>query len=443
MADGLPPSAARHEPPATMTKLLVVQTAALGHDFAATHGLDVLAGLPLRTVGSTFPAVTCTASATFRTGLAPMRHGVTANGWLDRSLREPCFWKQPAGLVEGPRIWDGFRARGGTVAVGFVQQSLGERADAIVSPAPIHKHGGGMVMSCSSTPSEFYRTLRAANPAEFRLWQYWGPLASPASSRWIARGFARYLSTPAAADLVWCYLPGLDYDLQRFGPSSREAALAAAALEDDLRLLASAADANGYGLVVFGDYAMEDVTVGPVHPNRALAAAGLLRTREVGGLLYPDLYASDAFAVCDHQIAAVEVFDAARLDEAVEVCRALPGVEQVLVGAERALSGLDHPHAGQMTLIARPGAWFAYPWWMDDRRAPDYARHVDIHNKPGFDPCELFFGWPNPFHSSLDVRRVKGTHGRAGAPCALFSTLTDTDFAALADLSAAVKAALR
>ena len=53
------------------------------------------------------------------------------------------------------------------------------------------------------------------------------------------------------------------------------------------------------------------------------------------------------------------------------------------------------------------------PWWTDPREAPDWATHIDIHNKPGYDPSELFFGGFFPPRTCQDHTRIKGTHGRA------------------------------
>jgi hypothetical protein len=73
-------------------------------------------------------------------------------------------------------------------------------------------------------------------------------------------------------------------------------------------------------------------------------------------------------------------------------------VSQVFCGEERREIGLDHPRAGELVVFSESDAWFAYPYWLDDRAAPDFARTVDIHRKPGYDPCELFFDpllwWP-------------------------------------------------
>ena len=87
--------------------------------------------------------------------------------------------------------------------------------------------------------------------------------------------------------------------------------------------------------------------------------------------------------------------------------------------------------------IASPDAWFTYYYWLDDARAPDFARTVEIHRKPGYDPVELFLdpairmpaltvGWKLArrklgFRTLLDVipldaHLVKGSHGRRPAP---------------------------
>jgi predicted AlkP superfamily pyrophosphatase or phosphodiesterase len=407
-----------------MNKLLVIQTAALGYDFATRHGVRAIGGLDLRPLHPVFPALTCTAQATLRTGEPPAVHGMVANGFFDPVMRKPWFWEQSAALVAGPRIWDAFRSRGGIAALAFFQQSLGERVDQLVSPAPIHTHGGGMIMGCYSQPADFADRLTRAAGRPFRLHQYWGPLASVKSSDWIADAVAGLLAAPDAPDLCFAYLPGLDYDLQRFGPDHPKAAKALAAVRAELERLFAAARANGYDVVAFGDYAITPVTTGAVFPNRALRDAGLFAVRDVRGMAYPDYYQSAAFALVDHQVALVTCFEPSALPRAAETLRALDGVAEVLDRAQQAARGVDHPHAGDLLLVAKPGAWFAYPWWRDAREAPDYASHVDIHNKPGFDPCELFFG-RLPVHVSQDTTKVRGTHGRVGTGCdtALLSTL--------------------
>ena len=116
--------------------------------------------------------------------------------------------------------------------------------------------------------------------------------------------------------------------------------------------------------------------------------------------------------------------------------RELSGVGRVLVGDERQEVGLVHERAGEVVALSERDAWFAYPFWLDDRLAPDYARAVAIHHKPGYDPCELFFDprlrFPKlhagrrllrkklGFRTILDVvpldaRVVRGSHGLPAA----------------------------
>jgi hypothetical protein len=432
-----------------MNKLLVVQVAGFGHGFAARHGAREIAGLPLRPMTPVFPALTCTAQATLRTGLPPAAHGMVANGFFDPLLRRPAFWEQSSALVSGPRVWETFRARGGTVGLTFFQQSLGEDADWLLSPAPIHTHGGGMIPGCYAKPEALYVRLAATVGRPFRLSRYWGPLASVKSSEWIAAAVAAALAEPDAPDLLFTYLPGLDYDLQRFGPDHPKSARALAAVRAELERLFAAARANGYEALAFGDYAITPVTRGPVFPNRALRETGLFATRAVRGMAYPDFHQSAAFALADHQIALVTCLAPPALPRVRAVLAALPGVAQVREApggadglARSSITPPFHPStipSYSFLLVAESGAWFAYPWWTDPREAPDYAAHVDIHNKPGYDPCELFFG-RTPFRTSLDTSRVKGTHGLAEAGCeaAFFSTLP-FHAASLAELAGEIR----
>lgn len=399
-----------------MKKMLVIQVAAFGHVWAARHGVRAVAGLPLRPLAPVFPALTCTAQASLRTGLAPAAHGMVANGLFDPLLRRAAFWEQSCVLVQGPRIWQTFRDRGGTVGLTFFQQSLGEPVDLLCSPAPIHTHGGGMIMGCYGWPDGVEARLAAHAGGAFRLSQYWGPLASVKSSEWIADAIAGLLAEPDAPDLLFTYLPGLDYDLQRFGPDHPRSLRALAAVHAELERLFAVAAANGYEAAAFGDYAMTPVTGAPVFPNRALCEAGLMVVRKVRGMHYPDFHQSRAFALADHQVAPVAVLDPSALPRTAEVLGGLDGVAQVLDKAGQAALGVDHPRAGDLLLVASPGRWFAYPWWSDARVAPDYAGHVDIHNKPGYDPCELFFG-RSPFRICQDPTRIRGTHGLAGPGC--------------------------
>jgi len=165
---------------------------------------------------------------------------------------------------------------------------------------------------------------------------------------------------------------------------------------------------------VFGDYAIGPArSDGAVFPNIALRRAGLTRMRPAGGMLYPDMHASRAFAVADHELAFVHADSEADAAAAAAALEATPGVAKVLRAPELEAAGLLHPRGGRLLAVAEDGHWFAYPWWEPGERGPDYAAHVDIHNKPGYDPGELFHGWP-PFTISRDLSRIRGSHGRGG-----------------------------
>jgi predicted AlkP superfamily pyrophosphatase or phosphodiesterase len=396
------------------TRLQIIGVAALSHDLLERRGLGEMAGLTFHPAETVLPAVTCTVQASFRTATPPAAHGMIANGLFLRDLRRPVFWEQSARLVAGERIWSSFRRRGGRVGMLFWQQSMGEDADILLTPAPIHKHHGGMIQDCYGKPPGLYRRLCQGLGSPLRLRDYWGPLASARAGDWIALAARAVIEDPdLAPELLLVYLPTLDYDLQRYGPGSPKAAAALGKLRDQLALLLAAGRKGGYDVLVFGDYAIAEVTRPAVLPNLALREAGLMRTREVKGMLYGDLHTSRAFAVADHQIAHVYVSARADVEPVRQVLAGLPGIAEVLDADAIRRRALGHPNAGELLLLAEEGTWLAYPWWTDKRQAPDYAAHVDIHNKPGYDPCELFLGWP-PWSVSQDTSRIRGSHGLAG-----------------------------
>ena len=417
-------------------KLLVIDIASLGSNIASKLG-----GFFFQNASSVFPAVTCTAQATFRTAAPPQSHGMVSNGLFFPNLRKVLFWEQAAALVKGPRIWDKFRANGGKVAMMFWQQSLGETVDMVLSPAPIHKHGGGMIQDCYSEPRGLYDRLAAKVRRKFNLMHYWGPLASHKSSDWIVAATIALMAEPDAPDLLLTYIPHLDYDLQRHGPGSPKAHKALDVLAGYLARLQKQAAAQGYEWLIFGDYSIEPVTQNAVFPNRALREAGLFSTRKIKGMSYADFFSNPAFAVADHQVAHVYTASPEALEKARAVLQKLDGVASILDRAQQRAMGVDHPRGGDLLLIASEGAWFAYPWWTKKTEAPDFATHIDIHNKPGYDPCELFFGWP-PLSVSLDTTRIRGTHGRGGDTNGIAwasSVPFDRPIATFLDLAAATK----
>jgi len=394
-----------------MRKVVVVNIAglswAMGSDRAAVPTIAGLPGAaPLR---PSFPAVTCSVQATITTGRPPAAHGIVANGLFDRDFLQVRFWEQSDSLVQARKIWEIARDRDSefTCAILFWQNSIGAAADVILTPAPIHKHDGGMVPSCYSRPAGLYDKL-AARLGPFDLTSYWGPMASIKSSQWIASA-AREVFHQAKPSLTLIYLPHLDYPLQKFGPGSPRTREELKATDELALEIKQWAKAGGAELIVLSEYGMTPVT-GAILPNVLLRKAGLIEVREVAGMEYLDVAASRAFAVVDHQVAHVYARPGS-VKAARAALAGADGIEAVLADPEMAELRIDHPRAGELMLVSRPDRWFAYYWWEDHAKVPDFARAVDIHRKPGYDPCELFVDMATR-SISMDTSLVKGSHGR-------------------------------
>lgn len=342
-------------------------------------------------LGTVLPAVTCSVQSTFLTGAMPSEHGIVGNGWYFRDLGEVFLWRQHNGLVGGEKIWDAARkARPGyTVANVCWWYAMGAQVDWTITPRPIYRADGRKEPDCYTFPPELHDELPT-----FPLFTYWGPGAGMPSSQWIVRA-AQHLVRTKNPDLTLVYVPHLDYDLQRFGPSSPEAAAAAAALDDVLGPLLDDAFVRDITVVALSEYGITDVSK-PVDINRLLRGEGLLNVHTQDGMEYLDPWTSRAFAVADHQIAHVYVRDPLDVPAVAKLCSSLPGVEAVLDDEGKKAHGLDHERAGDLVLVADPDAWFTYYYWLDDAAAPDFARNVEIHRKPGYDPAELFFDPADP-----------------------------------------------
>ncbi len=351
-----------------------------------------------RSLRPIFPAVTCSAQASMLTGELPAAHGIVGNGWYDHALSEVLFWRQSHRLVQRPAVWDTLRARRPDLRVAqlFWWFNMYSSADVSVTPRPEYPADGRKIPGVYTRPAELRARLEA-RLGTFPLFRFWGPMADLASSAWIADCALDVLEHDAP-DLTLVYLPHLDYVLQRDGPQSPLAAEHALQVDELAGRLVDAAVARGDGVLVVSEYGIGAVSrVVPL--NRILRQEGWLTALwqdSVGETL--DAGASRAFAVCDHQVAHVYVAEPADVAPLAERLARLPGVARVLHGEARAAAGLDHPRAGAIVLEARPEAWFSYPYWLDDARAPDFARTVDIHRKPGYDPAELLLDpslrWP-------------------------------------------------
>ena len=342
------------------------------------------------TLGTVLPAVTCTVQSTLLTGLLPRGHGIVGNGWYFRDLGEVLLWRQHNALVAGEKLWDAARRAqpGYQVANLCWWYAMGAATDLLVTPRPVYHADGRKSPDCYAVPAGLRDEL-TERLGPFPLFSYWGPTASITSSRWIVAA-ARHVLATRQPDLTLVYVPHLDYDLQRYGPDGPEAEAAAREVDAAVAPLVDDALARGATVVVLSEYGIT-AAARPVDVNRALRREGLLNVYRQRGMEYLDPWTSRAFAVADHQVAHVYVRDPADTGRVRDLLASLPGVDEVLDQDGKARHGLDHPRAGELVAVAEPDAWFTYYYWLDDAAAPDFARGVEIHRKPGYDPAELFF----------------------------------------------------
>jgi len=430
-----------------MPRTMVINVAGLGDELLAE--IPSLAALGQRGarlgLEPILPALTCPMQATLTTGEPPSRHGIIANGLYFHDTAEVRFWEQSAHLVNAPRVWDlplriadcglriekkkGCPSRNPKseiqnpklkVAMLFWQQSLYGSADVVLSPKPIHSPGDQLIQDCYSQPGDLYARLAAGESVlepgkprgPFNLMHYWGPMAGIGSTRWIADA-SLAVWRDERPDLLLTYFPHLDYSGHRAGPGTDAHRAAARELEPLAAALLAAAEADGARTIVLSEYSFLPVRRS-VAINRALREAGLLAIREVAGGEY--LYPGDsrAFAMVDNQIAHVyfpQTRDLAADTRRVRaILEGLGGVAEVLGPDEKADRGLDHVRSGELVALAEPDAQFVYYWWLDDAKAPPFARTVDIHAKPGFDPAELLFD-PAKRCIPLAADGIRGSHG--------------------------------
>ncbi|MBM3845334.1 MAG: alkaline phosphatase family protein [Verrucomicrobia bacterium] len=385
------------------------------------------------------PAVTCTAQSTYLTGLPPGGHGAVANGWYDRQLAEVQFWKQSNRLIQGPRLWEVLKARnpGFTCAKLFWWYNMFSTADYSITPRPMYPADGRKVFDIYSWPYSIRPAIKA-DLGEFPFPGFWGPAAGKASpaggrdcaTRWIAES-AKWIDTRHSPSLSLLYLPHLDYNLQRLGPSHPDTAQDLREIDAIVGDLLDFFSKRGVQVVLLSEYGLVDANQ-PVHLNRAFREQGWLTVKEELGLELLDAGASKAFAVADHQAAHVYVQDPGLRSKVHALLEQTTGVGRVLDRSAQIEQGLHHDRSGDFLVFAAKGSWFTYYYWLDDARAPDFARCVDIHRKPGYDPAELFINPDIPLPKlriamkllrkklgfrmlmdliPLDARLVRGTHG--------------------------------
>ncbi|QTN30995.1 alkaline phosphatase family protein [Akkermansiaceae bacterium] len=378
----------------------------------------------LQNYAPAFPALTTTAQSSILTGTPPERHGIVANGWYDRETAEVRFWKQSNHIVHGEKIWDTLRKTvpGFTCAKLFWWYNMHSSADFTVTPRPLYPADGSKHFDIHTQPMGLRDELKAAlGPFPFPA--FWGPAAGIASSEWIAAS-AKHVEEINSPTLSLVYLPHLDYCLQKDGPGAPSIAHEVQAIDRVVTDLIRFYESRGVKVMLLSEYGISPVDK-PIHLNRLFREKGWLSIKNELGRETLDCGGCKAFAVADHQIAHVYVNDPGTLPEVRALLESTPGIAEI--------RPQNHPRSGDLIAIADPDAWFTYYYWTDDAKAPDFARTIDIHRKPGYDPCELFIdpqiGFPKLRIAKfllkkklgirglldvipLDASLVKGSHGR-------------------------------
>jgi len=391
----------------------------------------------MRPLGTVLPAVTCSAQSTLLTGLMPREHGIVGNGWYDRELAETMFWRQSNKLVAGERVYEAGRKRDPnyTTAKLFWWYNMYAPVEWSITPRPSYPSDGRKVFDSYSKPADWKDRLQA-KLGVFPLLKFWGPGTDITSTRWIVDA-ALEAQREHSPTLSLVYLPHLDYNFQRFGPDDPRSLADLTEVDVEAGRLIDASLARGAEVVVLSEYAITPVDR-PVHLNRVLRENGYLTVRrEMLGWETLDAGASRAFAVADHQLAHVYVPRPEDVRPVAELLKKTPGVEMVLDRAAQREFGIDHARAGELVVVADARSWFTYYFWLDDAVAPDYARTVDIHRKPGYDPVELFVDPTLKFPKlkvarrlarkllgfryymdviGLDASIIRGSHGRLPQP---------------------------
>ncbi|WP_316822542.1 alkaline phosphatase family protein [Pedobacter gandavensis] len=390
----------------------------------------------IHTIDPVFPAVTCSVQSTYLTGKWPSEHGIVGNGWYFREEAEVKFWKQSNPLVQAPKIWDKAKEINPdfTCANMFWWYNMYSTADFSVTPRPQYWADGQKKPDCYSQPPSLRDQLQE-ELGTFPLFDFWGPKTSIKSSKWIANA-SKLVHEWNDPTLMLIYLPHLDYCGQKFDPESAEIRRDLKEIDEVCRDLIGYFETKGVKPILLSEYGITAVHQ-PIHLNRILRDQGYLAIREEKGLELLDAGESTVFSVADHQIAHVYLNDPSKLAELKLMLEQVPGVERVLDEAGKREFHIQHERSGDLICIADKDSWFTYYYWLDDRKAPDFARMVDIHKKPGYDPAEMFFDQKKKLMMpriiwkllkkklgfrtvmdfiGLDARVVKGSHGRVRVP---------------------------
>jgi predicted AlkP superfamily pyrophosphatase or phosphodiesterase len=378
-----------------------------------------------------FPAVTCTAQSSYLTGKSVGEHGIVGNGWYDREAAEVKFWKQSNLLVKGEKLWENLGIK---CAKMFWWYNMYSSADFAATPRPLYPADGRKAFDIHTQPMAMREEIKA-DLGDFPFPSFWGPNAGIPSSKWIAES-AKWIEKKEKPDLNLVYLPHLDYGLQKFGPGAPEMAAEYEAIDQVTCDLIEELEAAGVEVLVLSEYGISKVSKA-IHLNRVFREKGWIQVKDELGLETLDCGGCQAFAVADHQVAHIYVNDSVIEKEVRRVVLATDGVEEIREGSDLWSEGIGRERGGDFVAVSEADAWFTYYFWDDDAKAPDYARCIDIHRKPGYDPVELFLDPEIKFPVakiggfllkkklglrglmdviSLDANLVKGSHGRDQVP---------------------------
>ncbi|UPK69621.1 alkaline phosphatase family protein [Chitinophaga filiformis] len=418
-----------------MKKTVVIDVVGLSSSLIGSHTpflQSYVSRQQLSTIKPMVPAVTTAVQSTYVTGQWPSEHGIVGNGWYDRQDSEVKFWKQSNKLVEAPKIWDKAKRLDPsfTCSKMFWWYNMYSTADYSVTPRPQYLADGRKAPDCYSHPASLRDHLQK-ELGTFPLFQFWGPGANIKSTKWIADAsmITDNLYDPT---LTLIYLPHLDYCLQKFGQDFNRISKELGEIDAVCKQLVEFYEKKGCEVIILSEYGITNVNH-PIHLNRRFREEGLIQIREERGLELLDAGASKAFVVADHQIAHVYVNDPSVYKKVRSIVENTPGVELVLDREGKRQHHLHHSRSGELILVADANSWFTYYYWLDDAKAPDFARLVDIHKKPGYDPVEMFMNPADPLVKlkagfkllkkklgfrylmnviPLDATLIKGSHGR-------------------------------
>jgi predicted AlkP superfamily pyrophosphatase or phosphodiesterase len=334
------------------------------------------------------PAVTCAVQSTYVTGKWPAEHGIVGNGWYFKDECEVKFWRQSNKLVQQPKLWDDLKERypNFTCANHFWWYNMYSNVDYSITPRPNYLADGRKIPDVYSYPAKLRDEMQDAL-GTFPLFEFWGPKTTINSSKWIADA-ALLTDKKHNPDLTLIYLPHLDYNLQRYGLDFSIISKDLSEIDEVVKDLVNHYEALDARIILLSEYGITNVNR-PIHLNRILRREGYIAIREERGLELLDAGESDAFAVADHQIAHIYCKNSSTIGKLVKLLQSVEGVEKVLFGEDLKKYHMNHERCGDIVVVADKDSWFTYYFWLDDAKAPDYARMVDIHKKPGYDPVEM------------------------------------------------------